>query len=158
MIWTIWIALALFVAGELRRPWLFLIGSVCAAIHLVWAMSAAYGWDHTAAAAATAAQTNAVFGINWRGGLYVNYLFVGIWIADALARIAVPARRSRALVWTLRTFYFVIIVNGAVIFARPERRWLGVVACGALIVAWTSPWSRRGASGASGDRGEGRAP
>ena len=50
---------------------------------------------------------------------------------------AAAARRSRALVWTLRAFYFVVIVNAAVIFAVPGRRWMGIGVVAALILAWT---------------------
>ena len=145
MIATIWIALALFVAGELRTSRrlqpaagsLFLLGAVFAAAHLVWAMQAAYGWDHAAAIEATARQTQAVFGLRWGGGVFVNYVFVGVWLVDAIARLAAPsAQRSRALVWSLRAFYFTVIVNAAVVFAAPGRRWMGLLICVALIVIW----------------------
>jgi len=134
---TIWIALALFVAGEFRRPWLFLAGGILAAAHLAWAMQDVYGWDHGAAIDATARQTQAIFGVDWGGGVFVNYAFVGVWIADAIARIAAPALRTRAVTWTLRAFYFVVIANAAVIFASPGRRWAGLVICVLIAVAWS---------------------
>jgi hypothetical protein len=146
---TIWIALALFVAGEYepgtsrRLPaarLLFLLGALICVAHITLAMSNVHRWSHAAAIAATAAQTNAFYGVRWGGGVYVNYVFSAVWIADALQRLVAPAsfaRRSRALVWTLRAFYFVIIVNAAVIFAAPGRRWMGVVICVLIAVAWS---------------------
>ena len=150
MIVTIWIALALFVAGEVgsvsssqRRQsmaaLLFLSGAVLCVVHMLIAMQVFHAWDHRAAVAATAIQTAQIYGVNWGGGVYVNYVFAGVWTADALQRVISPAsfaRRSRALVWTLRAFYFLIIVNGAVIFATPGRRWMGVGVIGALLLVW----------------------
>ena len=150
MIVTIWIALALFAAGELEpgisrslRPAariLFLLGALTCVVHIVLTMSNVHGWSDAAAREATAAQTNAIYGIRWGGGVYVNYVFVAVWIADALQRLRAPAslaRRSRALVWTLRAFYFVIIVNAAVIFATPGRRWMGMALCVLIAAAWS---------------------
>ena len=149
MIVTIWIALALFVAGEFEprtsrslQPvarCLFLLGALICVAHIVLTMSHVHGWSHAAAMDTTAAQTNAIYGVRWGGGVYVNYVFAAVWIADAVQRLVAPAsfaRRSRALVWTLRAFYFVIIVNAAVIFAAPGRRWLGMVICVSLAIAW----------------------
>lgn len=157
---TIWIALALFAVGELafrtprslppaaRSPIrrlqpvarsLFFLGALLCAIHMLIAMAAVHGWSHAAAIAATAGQTEAVFGVRSGSGIYVNYLFVAVWIVDAIARLRAVgsvARRPRALVWTLRAFYFVIIVNAAVIFAAPERRWLGGIVIVTLVIAW----------------------
>ena len=149
MIVTIWIALALFVAGEFEprisrslQPvarGLFLLGALTCVVHIVLAMSNVHGWHHVAAIEATAEQVNAVYGVRWGGGLYVNYVFAAVWIADAMQRVLSPAaaaRRSSWLVWTLRAFYCVIIVNAAVIFATPERRWMGIVICVSLAIAW----------------------
>jgi len=153
---TIWIALALFVAGEYepRTPRslqlvarsLFLLGALICAVHIVLAMSDVHGWSHAAAVEATARQTAQVYGLRWGGGVYVNYLFTAVWLADAIARVTSPASvasRSAALVWALRAFYFVIIVNAAVVFARPEVRWMGVVICALIGAAWARGRQRK---------------
>jgi hypothetical protein len=31
----------------------------------------------------TARQTDAVYGVSWGGGVYVNYLFVAAWLTEA---------------------------------------------------------------------------
>ena len=92
MIVTIWIALALFVAGEFEARTsrslqpvargLFLLGALICVVHIVLAMSNVHGWHHAAAIEATAEQVNAVYGVRWGGGLYVNYVFTAVWIAD----------------------------------------------------------------------------
>ena len=119
---------------------MFLLGALTCVVHIVLAMSNVHGWSHAAAMEATAEQTDAVYGVRWGGGLFVNYVFAAVWIADALQRVATPAafaRRPSWFVWTLRAFYFVIIVNAAVIFATPGRRWIGVVICLLIAGAWS---------------------
>jgi hypothetical protein len=83
---------------------------------------------------ATARQTEAVVGVNWGGGVYVNYAFVLAWACETVYwrwDSAGYAARPRALVWGLRAFYFVIILNAAVVFAAAPRR-----AAGALLALW----------------------
>jgi hypothetical protein len=144
---TIWIALGLFCAGEAGRRhihagrltapwawWAFSVGGLLCAIHVAIAMSVTYGWNHDAAVAATARQTMAVYGLDWGGGVYVNYAFVGVWWLDAWRWRRCPSRDgrvARVVTWTTRIFFFVIILNAAVIFAGGTRR-----IAGALIVLW----------------------
>src|ERR1700752_1372958 len=90
---TIWLALAGLVAGEAgktrgrrsgREPrWAWpasCTGLVALVAHMLVAMGARHGWSHEAALAETARQTAAVYGLDWGGGLYVNYLFAGLWL------------------------------------------------------------------------------
>ena len=44
----------------------------------------------------TARQTAAVYGVAWGGGVYVNYLFVGVWLAELLWWRVDPAALSAA--------------------------------------------------------------
>ena len=148
---TIWISLALFAAGEsgrsLARPgsgdpgwawWLFTGGLALAVIHTVIAFGVVHHWVHAEAVRATAVQTQAVFGVSAGWGLYVNYLFLGVWLADAWWwRAAHPKVRPRAATWALRTFYAIVIFNAAVVFAAGFRRILGI-----LLVSWLARvWS-----------------
>jgi hypothetical protein len=152
MLATIWLALAGFVAGEAGKSrhrrtgieprWAWAVwcaGLVACVTHILIAMAHRHGWSHEAAVLETARQTAAVYGLAWRGGVYVNYVFVGIWLAQlAWWRIA-PQRFHQRPVWMLwaeRAFYFVIIVNAAVIFAAPDRRLAGAAVTGALVAAW----------------------
>ncbi len=140
LIGTIWVALFLFVAGQHpRRPAWFLAGAAACAIHMVIAMWSRYGWSHQAAMRATALQTADVYGLNWGGGIYANYLFVLVWIADALWRWRAPfdyAARAKWVVWTSRAFYSIVIVNAAVVFATGSRRWIGIALMAWLLAVW----------------------
>lgn len=87
----------------------------------------------------TARQTAAVYGLNWGGGVYVNYLFTTAWLTEAWWWRAYPLQyfgRRRVITWVLRAFYFVIIVNAAIVFAGVPGRVIGVVLVGALMWMW----------------------
>jgi hypothetical protein len=140
---TIWVALVLFVAAEAgkgplttdgRRPrWArpaFITGALLAIVHAAVAVGSRYGWDHERAVIATAAQSAQIYGVAWRGSIYVNYLFLALWLFLAWS--------WRHWVW--RAFVLTMIINGAFVFARPAWRPLGALLVGVLCWAW---WPRR---------------
>src|SRR5689334_13509938 len=51
--------------------------------HVAAAFGFFHGWSHAHAYAETARQTRDRFGLDWGGGLYFNYLFTVLWVADA---------------------------------------------------------------------------
>lgn len=151
---TIWIALVLFCAGEAGRRnlrdarvpasatwawWAFSCGALLCAVHIAIAMSARYAWSHQAAIDATARQTMAVYGLDWGGGVYLNYAFVIVWIVDAWQWRRDPSRDTRrpgALRWTMRALFLIMILNAGVIFAGGARRVAGVLVVLWLLWAW----------------------
>ena len=152
MLATIWLALAGFVAGEagknrhrktrIEPRWAWAIwcaGLIACVIHIVIAMAHHHHWSHDSAVLETARLTAAVYGVGWGGGVYVNYLFVGIWLAQLVWWRVAPRRfqeRPAWVLWAERVFSLVIIVNAAVIFAAPDRRMVGAAVTAALIAAW----------------------
>jgi hypothetical protein len=147
---TIWVSLVLFAVGESgrRRPdavagWAwpaFAAGLLLCLIHIVIAIGSVHGWNHAAVVASTRAQTESVYGIDWGGGVFVNYLFVAAWAIDAWSWRA-AALRGRPLParwrWPLRLFYAIVVLNAAVIFAAGTRRLLGLAIVGWLLWLWT---------------------
>jgi hypothetical protein len=145
---TIWVALALFAAGEagkIRHPvphwaWLAsLTGALLCAAHIVIAMGHHHHWSHASAIEETARQTASVYGVAWGGGVYVNYLFVAVWLAYLWRWWTPPARgvtRSPVIVWGLRAFFFMIIFNATVVFAVTRMRAAGIVLSIALALIW----------------------
>lgn len=140
---TIWVALALFAVAEAgkgplvadgRPPWwarpAWILGALFAILHSVIAFAVRYNWDHEAAVRATATQAAQIYGVAWRGSLYVNYVFLALWLL-----VAWPWRH-----WVWRVFVLMMVVNGAIIFARPAARPFGVVLVAVLVWAW---WRRR---------------
>lgn len=138
---TIWAAVALFVLGEIGRAkengWgrtASAAGLALAIVHTLLAFDVFHHWDHAEALAATAQQTQDVFGVRFGAGVYVNYLFLAVWMIDvALWR---PHDRPSSGVWLLRAFYLLIIFNGAIVFAAGWRRLLGLLLVAVLLTAW----------------------
>jgi hypothetical protein len=141
---TIWAALALFVAAEFGRDArgassgparaASLAGAALAIVHTLLVFHLRYHWNHDAAVAATARTGGDVYGVAWRGSLYVNYVFIALWLLAAW----------RWTHWLWRGFVLLMVVNGAVVFARPVARPFGVVLVALLLWAWLG---RRRATG-----------
>jgi hypothetical protein len=146
---TIWLAVAAWVVAEWRRTaagappvagraaWM--LGAVAALGHAGLAFHVHHGWSHAAAVADTARQTAAVVGWSWGGGVYVNYVFVVVWLADAAWwwRDAVSFnRRARWLDAAVRGFLWFLFLNGAFVFVRGPMRWAGLAAAAAVAAAW----------------------
>ena len=145
---TIWLALAAFVAGEAgkqrrtnpRRLWsISLVGAVLCVVHIVIALGHHHHWDHGAAVRETARQTATVYGVAWGGGVHVNYVLMAVWLAELWRWRMRPAEyfaRSPTVLWGLRAFFLIIIVNAAVVFASPRTRIAGAVLTVALLLIW----------------------
>ena len=149
---TIWLGLLLFVVGQLgqrsiaasgntcaRASWLWFCGAMLCAIHMIVALGLRHGWSHQASVEATAAQTAAVYGLYWGGGIYFNYLFVAVWLAESAWWCINPksfVSRPPVVVSIARAFYLLIIVNAAIVFAAPSRRLAGAVLVLGLLWAW----------------------
>ena len=124
-----------------RAAWTMAI--LLAAIHVVLAFHFVYGWNHETAVVETARQASGRFGVGWRGSIYVNYVFLAIWLADVCWWWMAPAShasRPRGLeVARFATFVF-MFVNGAIIFASGIGRLAGIAAVAAVLLA--SPVTR----------------
>lgn len=124
-----------------RTAWTVAI--LLAAVHVGLAFHFVYAWNHETAVAETARQAAERFGVGWRGSIYVNYVFLAIWLADVCWWWAAPAshgsRSIRFEIARLATFVF-MFVNGAIIFASGIGRLAGIAAVAAVLLA--SPASR----------------
>jgi hypothetical protein len=168
---TIWIALTLFAAGEAgkrgvhqgRQPapwawWASAAGVTIAAVHVVIAMGAHHGWSHQSAVLETARQTASVYGLDWGGGVYVNYAFIAIWGFEVWQWCRAPVRyasRSPLVTWSLRVFYLIMFLNGAIVFVPGWRRLFGAALLAVIVASWTQvpgtpPAPLRHPSGAGG--------
>jgi hypothetical protein len=101
-----------------------------------------YGWSQDAALRDTARQTQAVTGIEVGAGLFVNYAFVLVWLAEVAWWWASPIgyrRRSRVLDRAVRVVFLFMFVNGAFIFVNAPERWLGAAVLLAVAATWYRP-------------------
>ena len=150
---TVWVAVAGYAAGALafalsrgRRAWdsaarlAWTAGCVGLLAHVACAFHFYHGWSHGAAYLDTARQTAEVFGLDWGGGLYVNYVLAAGWVLDVgfwWARgLESYRRRPLPLVAAWHAFLLFIIFNATVVFERGFARWAGLCACLCLCAAW----------------------
>jgi hypothetical protein len=118
-----------------RGAWTF--GVALALLHVVLAFALVYAWDHEAAVDATAEQTATLVGWRWRGAIYINYVFLMIWVADVSWWWAAPAShaaRSVSLETARLALFAFMFFNGAVVFASAATRVVGVAAVTAALV------------------------
>ena len=147
---AIWLALGLYVASQAARPsrlgrWLSAGGWVLFGAHVALAFQVHYGWSHATALGETAVQTEAMTGVRTGSGLYMNYLFGLVWLAEVWwwNRDETSYRSRPATVeLSVRVFFLFMLVNGAVIFVDAPQRWVGLVLVVMLLYAWR-PSTRR---------------
>jgi len=152
---TIWLALSLYAAAEAvkafrRRTgfcaearWLNTLGCAAFLAHVAYAFHYYHGWSHPEAYQHTARQTAEWFGWNWGGGLYFNYAFGLVWLGDVVwswCALTRHRQQPKWMTWGLHGFFFFMMFNGAVLFARDVGRWFGSLLCLILLAAW---WSSR---------------
>ena len=138
--WTVRLALCLYavtVALRLTGPnyprpariaWT--LGCALFLAHVGCAFHFVHGWSHARAYAETARQTRELFGLDWGGGLYFNYLFTIMWVADVAywwaGGLDAYERRPRQVEVSMHAFIALMAFNGAVVFARGVTRWVAV--------------------------------
>jgi hypothetical protein len=96
---TVWLALAAYAIGTAcivrssftRARWIWTLGCAFYLAHVLCAFGFFHNWSHTAAYVETAHQTRELVGWNWGAGIFVNYLFTLVWLADVLWWWLAPA-------------------------------------------------------------------
>ena len=150
---TVWISIVAYTIGcvmfatarnqtETAR-WVRLAWTTgCAALvaHLICAFNFYHGWSQESAYLETARQTDAVVGINWGGGLFINYAVASLWIADVawwwFAGVSAYRRRPWMLTLIWHSFLIFIIFNATVVFKDGLTRWIGLLVSLTLCLSW----------------------
>lgn len=143
---TAWLALLLYPAVHVGAPgkeptspftWprrLFTLGAAIFAVHVALAFVVHYDVSHQVALNEVARQTEALTGVATGFGLYLNYLFAALWVAEAGWWSVAPtsyASRPTTLTAAIHGFFLFMIVNGAIVFVPWPRRALG---CAILLI------------------------
>jgi hypothetical protein len=114
----------------------------CAALlaHYVSAFQFFHAWSHAAAYTDTARQTAEVFGINWGGGVFINYTLGILWTGDVAWWWATGLASYRNRPWFLiliwHSFLIFIIFNATVVFEDGITRWIGILVTSCLCLSW----------------------
>jgi hypothetical protein len=155
--WTVRLALAGYFLGAglrsrggsvsqqklARAAWTF--GCVLYLLHVACAFQFFHHWSHSAALERTAEQTAEVTGWHWGGGLYINYLFTAVWLADTVSLWLLPANAARRR-WAdiaVQAFMWFIVFNATVVFGHGLVRWFGLVGCCLLLARWVFDFAPR---------------
>jgi hypothetical protein len=120
-----------------RLAWI--VGCLFYLGHVVAAFAFHYGWSHQAAYRETARQTAELFGFVYGGGIYFNYVFTLIWLADAVWIWFSPEsyrRRPRWISIAVHAYLAFLYFNATVVFGGGWIRWSGVAATISLSVWW----------------------
>ena len=150
-IWTVRLATLLYVAAlaiwltaNSLRGWqlarlTWTAAFLCYVAHVYGAFEFVHGWNHTAAYVETARQTDELFGLAWGGGIFFNYAFTILWLADAIWWWSDPEghrRRPRSITGAIHGFLAFMFFNGAVVFGSGPVRWFGIAAVPTLLWLW----------------------
>ena len=128
------------------RALLWTAAAVLCIGHAALAFEVRHDWSHAAALAQTATQTAAVTGLDWGGGLYVNYVFLAGWALDVAWLWTSPRsylRRPAALSAAVSAFVLFMFINGAVVFVRGPARIVGAIAVAVVLWAWARGADKR---------------
>ena len=142
--WAVRVAMALYVASLASRGRLpiwsrlaWTAGCLAYFLHVACAFEYYHHWSHAEAYEATARHTGNVVGLDWGGGLYINYAFTFLWLADVCWWwIDMKGYLARPLLieWVVQGFLGFIAFNATVVFATGFSRWFGSMACVLLAV------------------------
>lgn len=148
----VWVTLTAYFAGavlitlsrrkpQLERParWVWTIAVISLLIHVGCAYHFYHGWSQESAYQETARQTALVTGLQWGGGLYINYFLIGFWIIDVglwWRGLEQYRRRSATLSVIWQAFLIFVIFNATVVFKTGALRFIGLILCGILCLVW----------------------
>lgn len=123
--------------GSLRaRRAVWTVGLLFFMLHVVAAFQFVHHWSHRTAWKETASRTAELVGWESGAGLWVNYVFTTIWLADVVAWWCFgpdyPRRFGRITI-AVRVVFAFLWFNATVVFGPPV--WRPVVAIFALTLA-----------------------
>jgi len=115
------------------------IGCASLLAHVACAFHFYHNWSQAAAYRETARQTAEVTGLDWGGGLFINYALIAGWVIDVAWRLRgldVYCNRPRWLAVAWQGFLIFIIFNATVVFKTGPLRWIGLGLCLWLAFLW----------------------
>ena len=107
---------------------LWLFGLVAFLAHFICAFHFEYDWSHSQALIATAKQTAEVTGVNTGVGLYFNYAFALLWLADCVWWCFATGSHGARPAWLgaiIHSFMLFMWFNATVVFGAPLGQALG---------------------------------
>lgn len=123
-------------ATERLSRWLWTIGCLFLWLHVACAFEQFHAWSHASALAQTARDTARVTGLDWGGGLWINYVVMLLWAGDVVWWWLAPqSHRTRGKAWEIawQGGLAFIVFNALVVFKTGPLRWTGLLLTAALL-------------------------
>jgi hypothetical protein len=145
---SIWPALACGLAAILWNNYargtraLWLVGLVLYLIHVAAAFGFVHEWSHQQAVEFTRLATVETTGWNSGAGLFFNYAFTLAWLIFVAATLSRRTPLPKGIVSGWQVVFLFMAFNGAVAFARPGARPIGLLLFAGFVGAWC--WRHRG--------------
>lgn len=154
---TVWIAIAGYALGvafssgkdsplfrdgvqwQARARLAWTVGCVGLIAHTICAFHFHHHWSQASAIRETARQTAALTGMNWGGGLFINYAFLAAWAADVAwwwRGLNVYRRRPWPITAIWHGVFLFMIFNATVVFKTGVVRWVGLGLCLGVLWVW----------------------
>ena len=135
------LAADVLIADPVRRDrwarWAWTVGCAVYLVHVVFAFQFLHHWSHAAAVEHAARRTREVVGFEFGAGIYVNYAFTLLWIAD----VAWWWRRSQTgqavplvYYWAVQAIFAFMMFNATVVFGPAFWKWVAAAALLAIVV------------------------
>ena len=131
-----------FLIWRTRARWAWTIGCAALLAHTICALHFYHAWSQASAYRETARQTAEVTGLDWGGGLIINYAFLAAWIADVFwwwRGLEAYRRRHRLITAFLQGLFIFMVFNATVVFKTGFVRYSGAGICLLLLALWL--WS-----------------
>ncbi|HIK96231.1 MAG TPA: hypothetical protein EYG03_30175 [Planctomycetes bacterium] len=144
ILWTVRLSVALYVlavwrcvsavpfgVADRRQTVAWSLSWLLCMVHVMCAYHFEHHWSQQAALKHTAEMTERVVGIDWGGGLYINFLFLGWWGVDVYRLIRRRTQRTAGILQGAAAF---MMFNATVVFGPPW--WIiptVVFACAATV-------------------------
>ena len=114
-------------------------GSVALLVHVALAFHFTHDWRQDLALQETSRQTAEVVGIEWSGGLYINYAFMLAWLMDTAwwwRGLDIYRQRPRAVTIAWHAVLLFMFFNATVVFTGEKFRWAGLLICSVVALSW----------------------
>ena len=119
----------------------YAVGAFIMAIHIVCSYGIAHEWSHQAALDHTANETLDVVGVAVPHGVYVNFLFLIVYVANGVWRFRLGAsrmRRPQVVAIAIDCFLDAIVLMATVVFETGWIRWVMIGFVLAIVLRWCS--------------------
>jgi hypothetical protein len=116
--------------------WAWTVGCIVYLVHVAFAFQFLHHWSHTAAVEHAARRTLEVTGFEFGAGIYANYAFTLLWVADVVLwwRRSLAGKPIAPLhYWLVQAIFGFMMFNATVVFGPAFWKWVAVAALVAIL-------------------------